>query len=274
MQGQRHVLLVAVGFFTVWAVATWIFEGRIQTLLRADATADRIVYAFAVNLLLGIGGGLLLLRVWVKRGVTTPGRIGFQPSRRTVWAVCSGFALGLAAYFLQGTPSTNPVVIGNAFAQVFVVSAAEVVVCWAVVGAATEAALHRRGTVLSTGGAAVVASVLFGLYHYAHSAPFNTLPMVALLSVVGLVTGAFFFVSRDVFGTVVFHNFLGTFGVLKALAAANALNSLERWQMPLLFTATLTGLVLAAGYLLLSRGSALRSIPDATARRIPRPFQW
>ncbi|HVL57905.1 MAG TPA: hypothetical protein VM491_15530 [Burkholderiaceae bacterium] len=76
----------------------------------------------------------------------------------------------------------NPVVIINAFSQVFVVSAAEVVVCWAVVGVATEASLSSRSRTFALVGAAIVASVLFGLYHYAHSAPFNTFPMVALLS--------------------------------------------------------------------------------------------
>ncbi len=87
-----------------------------------------------------------------------------------------------------------------------------------------------------------------GVYHYAHSAPFNTTQMVLLLSVVGLVTSAFFFVSRDIAGTIVFHNFLGTFGVVQALSAANALSSFEWLQPALILTALITAGFLAAGY--------------------------
>ena len=89
------------------------------------------------------------------------------------------------------------------------------VVCWALIGAVTEAFLSARGRAVALVGSAVAASVLFGLYHYAHSAPFNTLPMVALLTAVGLVTSAFFLVSRDIYATAVFHNFLGVFGVVR-----------------------------------------------------------
>jgi hypothetical protein len=72
--------------------------------------------------------------------------------------------------------------------------------------------------------------------------------MVALLSVVGLVTGAFFFLSRDVLGSAMFHNFLGTFGVTQALAATGGLATLEAIQVPLVGTALTTTAVLIAGY--------------------------
>lgn len=255
MAGAR-TLVQALGLFVAWVAATWAFEGRIETLLRPDATLDRIVYAFVVNLLLGIVGGVLLLRRWRASGALDATRAGFGAARRrTAATVAAGLALGLAAYVLQGAPSADPVVVGNAFAQVFVVSAAEVVVCWSVVGAATEVASRRLGTHRATLAAAVVASVLFGLYHYAHSAPFNTLPMVALLVVVGLVTGTFFFVGRDVLGTAVFHNWLGTYGVVQALAAADALGPLRQWQPSLLFSAALALLVLGAGYAAVGRAA-------------------
>jgi membrane protease YdiL (CAAX protease family) len=64
-----------------------------------------------------------------------------------------------------------------------------------------EALMRRGGRAMSTVLAAVLASILFGVYHFAHSAPFNTVHMVLLLSAVGLVTSAFFFISRDIAGT-------------------------------------------------------------------------
>jgi hypothetical protein len=258
---KRRAWTGALAFFIVWTVATWFFEGRIETLLRPDATGDRIVYAFAVNLVLAIGGGIVLLRYWHRAGAIDAALAGFRPSRKTAAAIVAGFILGLAAYVLQGAPSMNPVVIVNAFSQVFVVSAAEVIVCWAIVGVATEANLASRGSALSLVGAALLASVLFGLYHYAHSAPFNTLPMVALLSVVGLVTSVFFFISRDVAGTIVFHNFLGTFGVVQALAAAKSLSLLEQLQAPLIVAASITAALLVAGYVVLGAAGAGAATP-------------
>jgi hypothetical protein len=247
---NRRILSVAMLFFLTWTATTWFFEGRIETLLRPDAVMDRIVYAVVVNLLLGIAGGIALLWFARRHAAIEPGS-EFPSGRRILLSLAAGFTLGLAAYLLQSAPSLNPTVIANAFAQVLVVSAAEVVVCWAVVGTAIKRALQPRGRMLATIVAAVAASVLFGLYHYAHSAPFNTLPMVTLLSAVGLATSAFFFISRDVAGTIVFHNFLGTFGVVKALAAADALAPLEVLQPALIGTALTTAAVLAAGYALL-----------------------
>ena len=63
----------------------------------------------------------------------------------------------------------------------------------------------------------------------------------------------FFFLSRDVLGTAVFHNFLGTFGVTQALERAGSLGALEAVQAPLVGTATVTALVLLAGYRFLGR---------------------
>jgi hypothetical protein len=245
----------AIAFYVVWTAATWLFEGRIATLLRPEAMGDRIAYAYIVNLLFGVAGGIAILRYWQRRGALDTARAGFGAGRRAATAVIAGLILGFAAYLLQSAPSSNPVVIVNAFSQVFVVSAAEVVVCWALVGTAAEARMRRAGRAISVGLAAVLASVLFGVYHYAHSAPFNTLQMVLLLSVVGLATSAFFFVSRDIAGTIVFHNFLGTFGVVQALSTANALSTLERLQPALVATALITAGILVAGYIVLRRAS-------------------
>ena len=253
MPNRKRLLPGAIAFYLLWAVATWFFEGRIDTLLRPEAVGARITYAFVVNLLLGIAGGFALIRYWRKRGVNNTDLVGFPGRRRTGISVAAGLALGLTLYFVQGAPSLDPTVIVNAYAQVFVVSAAEIVVCWAIVANATALDLPIRHPAAAQVVAAVIASILFGLYHYAHSAPFNTLPMVAFLSLIGLGTSAFFFISRDLAGTIVFHNFLGTFGVVQALVSANAVGPMETLQIPLLGTAGLTLAVVAAGYAAIQR---------------------
>lgn len=253
MSARKRAVIVGLAAYVAWTLATWALEGRIQTLLRPDAVAGRLVYALVGNLILGIVAGAGCVALFVRTGAVSAGRAGFGSTRSTVLASLAGLTLGLGAYLLQGAPSLEPTVIVNAFSQVFVVSAAEVVICWSVVGASIEAAAQEHGRLLATAGAGLAAALLFGLYHFAHSPPFNTWAMVGLLSAVGVVTGLFFFVSRSLIGTAVFHNFLGTFGVLQALSQAGALNSLERLQPPLLATAAVTLLILAGQQALVRR---------------------
>ena len=235
-------------------------EGRIATFLRPEAAIDRLTYAVIANLMIGIVGGILILRLmlnweWLRREAA-----GFGSPVRTTIALAAGLALGLAFYALSGGPTANPVVITNAFAQVIVVSAAEVIVCWAVVGSVLEAASRNLGPVIAAGVAAVIASALFGIYHFAHSAPFDTIGMVAFLSVIGLVTSLFFLVSRDVYGTIVFHNFLGVLGVTNALAATDRLQVMNELQPWLLATAAVTLLVLAVSDRFIIRRDDRRAI--------------
>ena len=240
MLARRSALAGGLILFAVWSLATWYLEGRIETLLRPEAVVDRLLYAVVGNLLLGVVVSAAYVAYSVRAGTLDADRAGFASWRRTAWWCGVGLVLGLGGYLLQGAPSLNPIVIINAFSQVLVVSAAEVLVCWCVVGAAVEANLGEGRGRVAMFVSVLAAAVLFGAYHFAHSAPFNTWRMVGLLCLVGLVTGAFFMASRSAIATTIFHNFLGTFGVLQALAKADALAPLERLQPPLLGTAMVT----------------------------------
>lgn len=236
-------LLAALALFALWTLATWFLEGRIETLLRPEAALDRAIYAIVANILIGVVLAIFVLRLAMGSGALSREAAGFGAGTPSPLKLALALLIGLGLYLLQGAPNLDPVVILNAFAQVLVVSAAEVIVCWAVVGAAVEAAFRRRMR-LAWVPAAVTASILFGLYHFAHSPPFNTVSMVALLTVVGLVTSVFFFTTRDVYATIVFHNFLGVFGVVQALAASGQLDSLAAPQPPLIAMAVATIAVL------------------------------
>jgi hypothetical protein len=103
--------------------------------------------------------------------------------------------------------------------------------------------------------AAVVACLAFGAYHFAHSAPFNTVGMVAFLGVIGLLTSLVFFLSRDVYCTILFHDFPGVFGVVQAQAAQHNLGAFQTVQVPLVGTALAALLILvAADRLIVRRG--------------------
>jgi hypothetical protein len=235
---------LALTLYAVWTGATYALEGAPRTLLRPEAAGLRALYTVVANILIGVIGAGLVLRHLARERRIVPAAAGFRTGRRSALATGIGFVLGAAVYLLQGPPSLDPIILVNGFAQVLPVSAAEVLVCWSVVGAAAEASWRSRRT--PTLLAALLASVLFGLYHLAHSPPFNTSAMIGGLTLVGLVTSVFFFVGRDVYGTIVFHNFLALFGVLQALAGTGGLVRYKTLQAPLLITAALAiGLIVA-----------------------------
>ena len=166
-------------------------------------------------------------------------------------AVLAGAVLGFVLYLAQGGWLLEPMVLVNVYAQVLVVSMAEVLVCWCVLGSLVEASLLHRNRWLAVLVATVVSSVLFGLYHFAHSPPFNTWELALLLTLIGLVTSIFFFVSRSVYGTIAFHNSLAIYGVIDTLEASGSLDVFREPVVPLLVMAAAAVLVLIGGHLLL-----------------------
>ena len=255
--GARGAIVLSVGLYLLWVLATYMLEGRIQTFLRPEAMGARLFYALVVNILIGIGGSALVVRSLSRADTISIEQAGFRGLGHAAIAVIVGVALGLAFYALQGAPSWNPVVLINAYAQVLVTTIAEILVCWAVIGSVSQALLQDRGRWVSVILAALIASMLFGVYHFAHSPPFNTVPLVVFLSVIGLVTSAFYFVSRDVYGTIAFHNFLGILGVIRALESSGNLSVFERPIIPLLVMAVIAvALLVAAQVFLLNSGAA------------------
>jgi hypothetical protein len=236
---RRGALVQALGLYIGWTGATYLLEGRPRTFLRPEEPALRLTYALVANVLIGTVLSVWLARRLVRGGVASTSELGFRRLRHAAAAVAVASGLGLAGYVLQDPPTLNPIVLLNGFAQVLVVSMAEVLVCWVLVGGTIWAALRPYGAAPGPVAFVLVSAVSFGLYHYAHSPPFNTLRMALFLSGVGVATGIFFVVSRDVYGTVAFHNWLGLFGVLQALERADRLETLAVPRWPLLATAGL-----------------------------------
>jgi hypothetical protein len=233
----------AFGLYVLWVVATYLLEGRPRTLLRPGAGGLRLTYTLIANVAIGTLGAVLVLR-WLiaTRRVTAPSA-GFATLRRSLLSTVVGLPTGGMVFAVQSAPPRDPMVLLNGFAQVLPVSIAEVLVCWSVVGAAAGSCFARRSDMLRHITGALVASLLFGVYHVAHSPPFDTPHMVARLTVVGVATSLVFSLTRSVYGTVAFHNGLALLGVLPALAAADGLRFYESANVSLL----VTGLVALGG---------------------------
>ncbi|MBX3499069.1 MAG: CPBP family intramembrane metalloprotease [Alphaproteobacteria bacterium] len=242
----------ALVLFLLWMAATWLLEGRPRTLLRPDAVVDRLIYAAVANLLIGTLCTAIVLAIAVRSGTGSLDDAGYGASSPSFSWLALGAAAGILAFAARGAPSWDPIVIANVFAQVLPVSIAEALVCWSLIGGLLRPALGapqwRAGAV-----AGIVASAFFGLYHFGHSPPFDSVIMVAFLSAVGLLTSVVFLVSRDIYATIIFHNFLATIGVADSLATSGQLHRMASPQGPLLALAALALLLLIALDVLLIR---------------------
>jgi hypothetical protein len=83
-----------------------------------------------------------------------------------------------------------------------------------VLGRTVATLTGHKGRAVTLGLSIAVASVLFGLYHLAHSGPFNQVPVALFLTWVGVATSLVYLVGRDVYATVIAHNLLGMTGII------------------------------------------------------------
>jgi hypothetical protein len=138
-------------------------------LQRLEDIGARLNYALVANVLIGTGGSALVIRSLSSSDQILTRQAGFRGLPHALVAVMIGGTLGFALYVLQVVPTLNSVVLLNAYAQVLV--------CWAVVGSVAEAMLRDgRGRWVSVILAASITSVLFGVYHFAHSTPIDPNP--------------------------------------------------------------------------------------------------
>jgi hypothetical protein len=233
-------LILAVTLYAAWTAATYLLEGRPRTLLSPEATGLRIVYTLVANLLFGLGGAALLLGWLGGAHRVAPSAAGFQPRRRAGAMILVGLVAGAVVYAAQAPAWRSPTVLVNGFLQVLPVSAAEVVVCWSVTSAAIGAAWPSLEAKRARAIGLVPGALLFGMYHIAHSPPFNTPGMIAMLTAVGVVTGLVFLLTADVYASVAFHSFLGLHGVLDALDDSGRLEPYGHWQAHLVLMAAVT----------------------------------
>jgi hypothetical protein len=105
--------------------------------------------------------------------------------------------------------------------------------------------IHIPAIILGT----VVATVLFEVYHFAHSPPFNQLNTVLFLMIPGTLTSIVYFIGRNVYATVIFHNFQALYGVMRSIDVT----SFSHLLYPLLIMASVSVFILIGANLFLVR---------------------
>lgn len=261
---KARLVPISLYVYVVWTAVTYLLEGRIHLLQRIDMFG-RFEYAIIANMITGTIAAIWLLRYYhIPSKFVSAKQMGFQQvSRRFIIVLVMSGLLGFGLFMFQRPVSLNPIIIANVFSQTLPTSIAEVVVCWVVVGASFESLLLPSGknqselkaknkkatnvTAIIVGG--VVATVLFGVYHFAHSPPFNQLNTVLFLMIPGALTSIVYFVGRNIYATVIFHNFQALSGVTRNIDIA----SFSHLIYPLLITALVSIVVLIAADVLLVR---------------------
>jgi hypothetical protein len=237
------LIAIALSIYILWIAATYILEGRIHLFQKADPIG-RMSYVVIANIAIGTVLSAIAIRYLLKAQLLKPEQLGLSKSRlRTATIIASAAAGGLALFMLQNPRTLEPIVVFNAFMQVLPVSIAEVMVCWALIGSSFESLVKNKNKgriVSSVIVGAVAASVLFGIYHYAHSPPFNQTSVVLFLMLPSIATAVTYFLGRDIYAAVIVQNFMGIVGVLGGLP------NLEAFRQPMVPIYALSAVSVAA----------------------------
>jgi hypothetical protein len=78
--------------------------------------------------------------------------------------------------------------------------------------------------------------------------------MVLFLMVVGLFTSLVYFFGRDIYATIVFHNFFGVLGVMQTLEKSSNLATYNQPLLPILTMALLAVIILICSDIFVLRG--------------------
>lgn len=226
-QGSNLKLLaIALSVYVAWVAATYLLEGRINLFLHVDPVG-RIAYVTVANIAIGTVVSAFTIRYLLKSRFVKPEQIRLNKSRLRAVVIAIAAIGGLALFMLQNPRTTEPLVVFNTFMQVLPVSIAEVMVCWVLVGSSFESLSKHKGRIASVLAGAAAASVLFGVYHYAHSSPFNQTSMVLFLMLPSIATAVSYFLGRSIYAAIIVQNFMGVVGVMAGLP------DLESYRQPM-----------------------------------------
>ena len=273
MNNVAKLILLSISVYLIWLLATYMLEGRVSLLERVDPVG-RMEYAIITNIFIGTVFGFIMLKSSLHNKFVTQKQLGFQSPKRIIILVAVAAFVGFVLFFTGNPASVDPIVIANVFSQTLPTSIAEVVVCWIVVGTAFEALVKRKmekrednnvikvnrirndktASILAILVGAAVSIVLFGIYHFAHSPPFNQLNMVLFLMIPAILTSMFYFIGREVYSTITIHNFLALIGVLGSIDVT----TLTQPLYPVMLIALVSIIVLIASDLYLIRRTEMK----------------
>ncbi len=217
-----RAIIIVLSVYLAWSALTYLLEGWTHTFLRPEAVVEhdiyRIIYTVVANIIVGTILAILIIRYLGASRFITLSEAGFRPFSMTLITIVVGIVLGFIIYAMGlffEPPSLNPMVMMNGYAQSLSGAIAATLICWALAGTVFASLIKQKGRVVSVVVGILASSILFGIYHFTLPPPLNTVEVVLFTTVlVGVSTSLFFFISHNIYGTIVFSNFQWMFGVL------------------------------------------------------------
>ncbi len=234
---STKAVAIAPSVYLVWFALTYLLEGWTHSFLQPEAVVEheiyRITHFVVANVIVGTILTVLAIRFLAASHFITSTQAGFRSFSQTLTSIIMGSVLGFIIYALGlfglEPPSLDIIVMLNAYAQMLGSAIAATLVCWALVGTVFESITKMKGKAVSAIVGILTSSVLFGIYHLALAPPNNTFEAVIFTTVlVGVATSLFFFISHDIYGTIVFSNFQWMFGVLHGQASSGNLGAYDQ----------------------------------------------
>ena len=252
---KKKLVVIPIAIYLIWVLATYLLEGRINLLQKPDPLG-RLTYAVIANIAIGTVIAIWLLKPSISSGFLTIRQLGFQSIKLILIVVIIAGVIGFVLFVVQHPVSLDPVVVLNLFAQTLPTSIAEVVVCWAAIGTTFESVARKKGRIISIVFGAAIATILFGIYHFAHSPPFNEPETVLFLMYPGILTSVVYFIGRDIYAAIIFHNFQALFGVMMSVNVVSFTQPLY----PVLILAVISMLIFVISDIFLIRKTS-RGLP-------------
>ncbi len=230
----KWAVAIVLSIYLVWFALTYLLEGWTHTFLQPEAVVEheiyRVTHFVVANVIVGTILTVLAMRFLAASHFITFTQAGFRSFSNTLTSIIMGAVMGFIIYALGlfglKPPSLDPVVMLNAYAQMLGGAIAATLVCWALAGTIFVSMTKQNGNVVSAIVGILMSSILFGIYHLALAPPNNTFEAVIFTTVlVGVATSLFFFISHDIYGTIVFSNFQWMFGVLHGQASSGNLGT-------------------------------------------------
>lgn len=215
-----NFLLFVPAIFISWVVATYLLEGRLGEAASLDQQS-RIVYIIVANVAIGTIFASFVLRGLLKRGLLQIHHTGYENFRNSRIKISVSVIVGVIIFvFLGKHGGPDPLVFANLFFHVISVTIAEVIVCWALIGNSIRLFPFRQKTIQII-SLILISSIVFGIYHFAHSPPYSDPTMVGFLTGIGLVTGIAYFVFKNIYSAILIQNFLGMTGISQNVNLVN-----------------------------------------------------
>jgi hypothetical protein len=198
------LIVIPLMIVVIWLLENYLLAGTTRLFQHMDPPG-LVLYTALAGILVGIIIPLVRIRAAFLSGAVNIFQIGFRSARRTgATVILTAIACG-AVFLFANIPGRGPDPWETAalFLLLLPVSAAAVMICWALVGTHIQAYVRCEGVIVSVITGVVVTSLVFALSLAALIPGPDIGNLVGGFFAVGCITAFFFFAVRDIYASII-----------------------------------------------------------------------